>query len=81
MKKGSQARRKSLCEFALGKKKNAVKREISPSADGEEGYAPSTARAFEKSTRTNARTKTFINWMMLDHIPSRRQAFARSVRG
>ena len=60
MKKGSQARRKSLCEFALGKKKSAEKRRISPSADGEKGRRPFTPQAFEKSTRASAPTKTFV---------------------
>ena len=33
---------------------------FSPSAEGEEGSAPSTARAFEKIKRASALTKTFV---------------------
>ena len=59
MKKGSQTRRKSLCEFALSNRN--AEREISPSAGqrtckpvhehfvlGEEAYAASTAPPFEE---------------------------------
>ncbi len=35
----------------LSKKKSAEKQGFSPSAEGEEGYAPSTAPPFEKGGR------------------------------
>ncbi|MBQ7336211.1 MAG: hypothetical protein IJW92_07050, partial [Clostridia bacterium] len=54
-KKGSQARRKSLREVCAWQKEKRHKEAISPSAEGEEGSAPSTARAFEKS-----RPKLFV---------------------
>jgi len=42
----------SLCKQKAQREKltkEKRRREISPSADGEEGYAPSTSQAFEKA--------------------------------
>ena len=76
MKKGSQARRKSLCEFALSKRN--AEREISPSAGQrtckqvhehfvlcEEAYAASTAPPFEERHTRKRAAKTFRQKIVL----------------